>query len=95
MNTCSRRLDIFVYDGLYTDRLSRLVYHDLMAGLENLLTCCLVVVVEMAETCWIEMDLEEGHKETAYIHWNELGRMKEANTSAESCGSFNSYLCWM
>ena len=47
MNTCGRHLDLLVHDGYQQ---SRLVYHELLAGLENMLTCCLVMVVEMSET---------------------------------------------
>ena len=63
MNTCSRHLDLLVHDGLYADQLSRLVYHELLAVWKKMLTCCLVMVVEMSETHWIEMDLEGGHKD--------------------------------
>ena len=102
MNTCSRHLGLLVHDRLYADQLNRLVYHELLVGLENMLTCCLVVVVEMAETHWIEMELEEGHKYVMRLHTstgmgslNGSLRMKEANTGAESCSCFNSYLYWM
>lgn len=50
MNTCSRHLDLLVHDGLYADQLSRLVYHELLAVWKKMLTCCLVMVVEMSET---------------------------------------------
>ena len=38
MNACGRYLDLLVHDGLYADQLNRLVYYELLAGLENMLS---------------------------------------------------------
>ena len=55
-NTYGRHLDFLVHDGFVTDPLSRMVCHEILEGLENMLACYRVVEVEMTGTQSTEME---------------------------------------